>query len=249
MSIDDTPPDDEFDPAAEPPPEDEFEDTEFDIDDTDEPQPVDLDAAGTPQPDVPMEMPQQVIDGAVNRRLRKEADRIVDELYQARMTPELVQQMYDATVRALDAQLLLDVREAQATAAAAEAAVRDPAKPFYRNRFEFFEQFLSEVYRRDVVNGGQKKWCLMWWKHSEAVLVVDALWRSWEKLRVDPGTGMSVWKKDHADHHMNVLFDPNGTFQDCSVKNGHRPLPPIPSDPIPAELLAEEVDDSPVTDA
>ncbi|WP_216666160.1 DUF4913 domain-containing protein [Actinomyces faecalis] len=26
--------------------------------------------------------------------------------------------------------------------------------------------------------------------------------RSWEHPRQDPATGMSVWLRDHADHHM-----------------------------------------------
>ncbi|WP_221186477.1 DUF4913 domain-containing protein [Terracoccus luteus] len=38
------------------------------------------------------------------------------------------------------------------------------------------------------------------------------MWRAWEALRLDPATGMSVWWRDHADHHMTVLFSPEGPF-------------------------------------
>ena len=42
---------------------------------------------------------------------------------------------------------------------------------------------------------------------------MDALWRTLEALRQDPGTGMSVFWRDHADHHMNVLLDADGPFK------------------------------------
>nr|WP_246168731.1 DUF4913 domain-containing protein [Arthrobacter luteolus] len=38
------------------------------------------------------------------------------------------------------------------------------------------------------------------------------MWRSWEHLRQDPSTGMSAWWRDHADHHMSALMDPQGPF-------------------------------------
>ncbi len=41
---------------------------------------------------------------------------------------------------------------------------------------------------------------------------LEALWRAWEHLRQDPSTGMSVWWRNHADHHMAVLMDPDGPF-------------------------------------
>ena len=41
---------------------------------------------------------------------------------------------------------------------------------------------------------------------------LEALWRAWEHLRLDPATGMSVWWRDHADHHMRVLMADDGPF-------------------------------------
>ena len=40
----------------------------------------------------------------------------------------------------------------------------------------------------------------------------QSLIRSLGFLRRDPATGMSVWWRDHADHHMGVLMDPQGPF-------------------------------------
>ncbi len=65
------------------------------------------------------------------------------------------------------------------------------------------------------------------------------MWRSWEHLRQDPATGVSVWFRDHADPHMAVLLDPDAPFKHCSPEKGHvaraEPLPLV--DP-PAGLFA-----------
>ena len=57
----------------------------------------------------------------------------------------------------------------------------------------------------------------------EAVSRVAALWRSREHLRLDPATGMSVWWRDHADHHMAVLLNPQGPFYNCDMKEHRDP--------------------------
>ncbi len=44
---------------------------------------------------------------------------------------------------------------------------------------------------------------------------LEALWRAWEHLRQDPATGMSVWWRDHPNHHMTVLMSPEGPFADA----------------------------------
>ncbi|MBA3489034.1 MAG: DUF4913 domain-containing protein, partial [Longispora sp.] len=37
------------------------------------------------------------------------------------------------------------------------------------------------------------RWCPTWWDHPEAVARLTALWRAWEALQPDPGSGMSSW--------------------------------------------------------
>jgi hypothetical protein len=66
-----------------------------------------------------------------------------------------------------------------------------------------------------------RTWCPEWWRHAEAISRLEALWRVCEHLRLDPATGMSVWFRDHADHHMAVLLDSEGPFKRCSVDKGH----------------------------
>jgi hypothetical protein len=75
---------------------------------------------------------------------------------------------------------------------------------------EFLHEQLLPTYVRDV-NGRSAKWCIEWFYHPEAVARIEALWRSWEHLRLDAATGASVWWRDHADHHMRVLMDPHGS--------------------------------------
>ena len=72
-----------------------------------------------------------------------------------------------------------------------------------------------------------------WWRHDEAVARLDALWRAWEHLRLDPATGLSVWFRDHADHHMTILLDADGPFKGCDGTHSQRPLEPLPPRPPP----------------
>jgi hypothetical protein len=113
----------------------------------------------------------------------------------------------------------------------------EPGRTVYRSVNEFVENYLSLLYQRDVRNG-RYLWCPQWWKHIEAVIRLDALWRSWEHYRLISGTGMSVWLLGHADPHMQILFDPEGPFQHCSVRNGHRDvLQPLPLQEAPPEIF------------
>ncbi|HEY1156487.1 MAG TPA: DUF4913 domain-containing protein, partial [Arthrobacter sp.] len=79
-----------------------------------------------------------------------------------------------------------------------------PPELVYGSAEEFLHEQLLPTYVRDV-DGRAAKWCLEWYFHPEAVSRVEALWRAWEHLRLDGATGISVWFRDHADHHMNVL--------------------------------------------
>jgi hypothetical protein len=90
----------------------------------------------------------------------------------------------------------------------------------YGSAEEFLHEQLLPTYVRDV-DDRSAKWCMEWYFHPEAVSRVEALWRAWEHLRLDGATGMSVWWRDHADHHMRVLLDPQGPFYYCD-KSGHR---------------------------
>lgn len=69
---------------------------------------------------------------------------------------------------------------------------------------------------------------------------LEALWRSWEHLRLDPATGMSVWLRDHADHYLPILFSdygPSGRSSDESALGDPLPYEPPPPGLFPSERL------------
>ncbi len=74
-------------------------------------------------------------------------------------------------------------------------------------------QFLP-MFRRPL--GGEYRWCREWWQHAEAIVRLTALWHSWEVLRLEPGTGMATWLRDHLDHQLTILLGRSGPFAHCS---------------------------------
>lgn len=121
----------------------------------------------------------------------------------------------------------------------------EPPKPCYETLGDFVEQYLFPLYRRKVGGGkNDVRWCAQWWSHAEALTRLEALWRSWETLRLDPGTGMAVWLRDYLDPHMTMLLSEHGTFANCTIaheKRGdaatHREIPKLPHADAPKGLL------------
>lgn len=113
-------------------------------------------------------------------------------------------------------------------AGVAVAAGDDAPQLYYTSVDEFVREYLRNIYRRRI-DARSRYWAAAWWRYDEAVIRLEALWRAWEHLRLDPSTGMSVWWRDHADHHMAVLMDPAGPFStaDCEDDKNARgePLP------------------------
>ena len=63
---------------------------------------------------------------------------------------------------------------------------------------------------------------------TEGIPRLEALGRAWEYLRLDARTGMSVWFRDHADHHMTVLLSAEGPFKGCKPDGHGERLKPLP---------------------
>lgn len=139
-----------------------------------------------------------------------------------------------------------DLEEARAAVAAADAEPAspdevegEPVQTYYGSADEFMREWLSHMYSRQVSGRGSPRvWRDDWWRVPEAVSRIDALWRAWEHLRLDPATGMSVWWRDHADHHMAVLLDPQGPFG--SSKTVVRAGTPLTCEVPPAGLFPDE---------
>jgi hypothetical protein len=60
------------------------------------------------------------------------------------------------------------------------------------------------------------RWCPQWWRHAEAITRLTALWQSWEAMRLQPGTGIANWLRDHLDHQLPILLGRSGPFAQCS---------------------------------
>lgn len=122
-----------------------------------------------------------------------------------------------------------------------ESVGHEVASPYYGSVDEFLREYLRSVYQRGI-NGRSRVWAARWWEYPEAVIRLEALWRAWEHLRQDPTTGMSVWWRDHADHHMPALMDPDGAFAGASAEadeNRCRRGEPLPYDQPPAGLFPD----------
>ncbi|WP_020109774.1 DUF4913 domain-containing protein [Nocardia sp. 348MFTsu5.1] len=120
---------------------------------------------------------------------------------------------------------------------AAQPPEAEPPALRFASVYDFVEQHLIYTYARDVNKPG-RQWCRQWWAHAEAMSRLESLWRAYEQLRLDPGTGMDVWWLDHADRQMAVLLDPEGPFDGCSAEfDRHDPATEV----LPVALMEEDV--------
>jgi hypothetical protein len=87
-------------------------------------------------------------------------------------------------------------------------------QPVYSSVEEWVNSHYLPMFRRPL--GGEYRWCSEWWRHAEAITRLTALWHAWEALRLQPGTGMATWLRDHLDHQLPVLLGRTGPFAMCS---------------------------------
>lgn len=104
---------------------------------------------------------------------------------------------------------------------------------------EFVREQLSQTYRRVVgpSNRASRRWAAEWWRSPEAIARLEALWRSWEHLRLDGATGSSTWWRDHLDHHMPILMSADGPFADSEDQN--KPGEPLPYSAPPTGMFPD----------
>jgi hypothetical protein len=95
----------------------------------------------------------------------------------------------------------------------------------YSSAVEFFADLFAPSYAREVNEGAQLAWCPEWYKHPEALIRMECVWRAWEHLRLEPALGLSTWWLNHADPHMRVLMDTEGPFKKCAYDGHKKPTP------------------------
>lgn len=108
--------------------------------------------------------------------------------------------------------------------------------PMFDSLEEWVHGWLLPLYRRSL-DGSAVTFCREWWRHPEAYLRLDALWKSWEYYRRKPGTGMATWLRDYCDNHMAVLMREQGTFKGCTIDahNHEYSLQPWVVAPMPTQ--------------
>ena len=97
-----------------------------------------------------------------------------------------------------------------------DEGLSDAPRNLYADVHQFVE-FLAQLYAREVSDQRTGfRWCARWHHHAEAVARLEACWKAFEVLRLDPGTGASVWFRDHLDPCMTALTHAEGPFARCS---------------------------------
>ncbi len=115
------------------------------------------------------------------------------------------------------------------TASAAPKA-EEKVEPAYPDVETWVNEHFAPMYARPL--GGEFRWCPRWWEHAEAISRLEALWRSWETLRLDPGLGMATWYRDYLDSQLGTLLGNRGPFAVCSPDR-HESMKPLSVEPAP----------------
>jgi len=119
------------------------------------------------------------------------------------------------------------------------AEEQDEPQLQYNSVFEFYEGMIAPLLRDRLIRSQHQRWSSRWWTYPEAMLRLDALWRAYESLRQDPATGISVWLRDHYDHHMAILTSEDGPFGDSRDQAKRGEYPPYDQ---PPEEVVETID-------
>jgi Domain of unknown function (DUF4913) len=114
-----------------------------------------------------------------------------------------------------------------------EPAARGPGvpEPVYTALEDWLADYFLPMFRRPL--GGEYRWCARWWQHGEAISRLTSLWHSWEVLRLQPGTGIATWYREHLDHQLPILMGARGPFCQCS-ETAHREPREAAAAPAPA---------------
>lgn len=171
------------------------------------------------------------VTNEIHRQVQRMVEPIVTEAVSSVLTPQRLEALRNAAAAAAEAEL----NPPPADPAMAE----QPPPLYYGNVDEFVREFICPIFRRNVGEEGRAdyRWSARWWESAEAITRLEAIWRSWEHLRMDPSTGTSVWLRDHADHHLGVLMSPTGPW--ALSHDTASPDEPLPYEPPPEGLFPD----------
>src|ERR1700730_81530 len=103
----------------------------------------------------------------------------------------------------------------------AQAPGTQAPEPIYTALEDWLAGYFLPMFRPTL--GGEDRWCHQWWQHGEAISRLTSLWHAWEVLRLQPGTGIATWYRDHLDHQLPILMGARGPFYQCSENADRRP--------------------------
>ena len=173
-----------------------------------------------------------LVEGVVTAEVSREVRKIVAAALTKALTPERRQLLAETAAEAVQAEFLSMTGESDGPAADTEPTVEN----HFPNVYVFVRDFLVKVHARPVRDQLSWRWCSQWWDHPEAVSRLEALWKAFEVLRRDAGTGAAIWWRDYADPTMAALSDAGGTFAKCS-DTSHALPPDLPMQPPSAWLI------------
>ncbi len=173
------------------------------------------------------------VSSEIHRQIQREVTPVVTAAVAEVLTPERLETLRVAAVKAAEAELNPPQQQ--------QDDDDDDGSPtlYYGSVDEFVREFVCPVFRRPVGVAGRSeyRWSARWWESAEAIIRLEAMWRAWEHLRLDPATGMSVWLRDHADHHLGVLMGSGGPW--ARSKDSAGPDEPLPYEAPPDGLFPD----------
>lgn len=116
----------------------------------------------------------------------------------------------------------------------------DVPEPVYTALEDWLAGYFLPMFCRTL--GGEYRWCHQWWQHGEAISRLTSLWHAWEVLRLQPGTGIATWYRDHLDHQLPILMGARGPFYQCS-ETSHRDPHQAETAPAPGDWWDADPDD------
>ncbi|MFE2962032.1 DUF4913 domain-containing protein [Nocardia tengchongensis] len=228
---------------------------------TPEPAAVNGQDQATDEQVIPAEHLGDLLEGAIRKavgaRIDAKAKEIAEGVVAVMLTPEVMAGMRETAIYetelALNPPIKPEPEPEPEPVAPAEEEQPEPPQKRHRSVKAFVEDYVAEIYRREVSKPGSEKtlrWCPEWWKHGEAAGRFKAMWRAFEALRLGESVEPSKWWLDHFDLHMDRLLDPhNGPFKYCSVLDGHSDkLCKLPCVPAPEAAFGEGADENATSD-
>ncbi|GAB3930730.1 hypothetical protein GCM10011575_47250 [Microlunatus endophyticus] len=178
-----------------------------------------------------------LVDAGVRRAVESEVAAVSNQAVKEAITDDVRERLRERATAAAGA-AITDQLDGQLN------TEDDPEEPapelYYGSVDEWMREWLRWTYRRHC-DGRNRYWSAEWWRSGEATSRLESLWRAWEELRLDEATGMSVWWRDHCDHHMPILMSDQGPFARVATKpeNQNEKGDPLPYAPPPKGMFPD----------